>query len=71
MRLKSLTLKRHYLIMSSVAEIESAIERLPSEQVREIAAWLEQYQSTIDASATVFSQLDSEEGEGEQWHEPK
>ncbi len=57
--------------MSSVAEIESAIERLPSEQVREIAAWLEQYQSTIDASASVFSQLDAEEGEGEQWREPK
>ncbi|MCE0523568.1 MAG: hypothetical protein LV480_11730 [Methylacidiphilales bacterium] len=57
--------------MSSVAEIESAIERLPSEQVREIAVWLEQYQATIDASAAVFSQLDSEEGEGEQWREPK
>jgi hypothetical protein len=57
--------------MSTVAEIESAIERLPSEQVREIAAWLEQYQATIDASATVFSQLDSEEGAGEQWQEPK
>ncbi len=57
--------------MSTVAEIESAIERLPSEQVREIAAWLEQYQSTIDASATVFSQLDAEEGAGEQWQEPK
>ena len=59
--------------MSTVAEIESAIERLPSEQVREIAVWLEQYQMTIDASAAVFSQLDAEEGEGEgeQWHEPK
>jgi hypothetical protein len=57
--------------VSTVTEIESAIERLPSEQVREIAAWLEQYQMTIDASAAVFSQLDAEEGEGEQWHEPK
>jgi hypothetical protein len=57
--------------MSTVAEIESAIERLPSEQVREIVAWLEQYQSTIDASAAIFSQLDSEEGEGAQWQEPK
>lgn len=27
--------------MSTVAEIESAIETLPPEQVREIAAWLE------------------------------
>ena len=57
--------------MSTVAEIESAIERLPSDQVREIAAWLEQYQMTIDASAAVFSQLDAEEGEGEQRRKPK
>jgi hypothetical protein len=57
-------------VMSTVAEIESAIESLPTAQVREIAAWLEQYQSTIDASAAVFSQLDAEEGEGDQWHEP-
>jgi hypothetical protein len=57
--------------VSTVAEIESAIERLPVEQVREIAAWLEEYQATIDASAAVFSQLDLEEGEGEQWQEPK
>ena len=57
--------------MSTVAEIESAIERLPVEQMREIAAWLEEYQATIEASAAVFSQLDKEEGEGEQWHGPK
>ena len=71
MRLKLPTLRRHYRIMSTVAEIESAIERLPSEQVREIAVWLEQYQPTIDASAAVFSQLDAKEGEGEQWRETK
>ncbi len=47
--------------MKTVTEIESAIERLPSEQVREIAAWLEQYQITINASAAVFAQLDAEE----------
>ncbi len=57
--------------MSTVAEIESAIERLPAQQVREIAAWLEEYQATIEASAAVFSQLDAEEGQGEQWQEPK
>ncbi len=49
--------------MSTVAEIESAIERLPVSQMREIAAWLEEYQATIEASAAVFSQLDAEEGE--------
>jgi hypothetical protein len=39
--------------MSTVAEIESAIEQLPIEQVRELAAWIEEYQATIDASAFV------------------
>jgi len=29
--------------------------------VNEIAAWLEEFQMTIDASSTVFSLLDSEE----------
>jgi hypothetical protein len=57
--------------MSTVAEIESAIEQLPVEQVREVAAWLDEYQATINASAAVFSMLDSEEGEGGQWREPK
>lgn len=56
--------------MSTVAEIESAIERLPIDQVREVAAWLEEYQATINASAEVFAMLDAEEGEGDQWHDP-
>ena len=57
--------------MSTVAEIESAIEQLPVEQVREVAVWLDEYQAAINASAEVFSMLDAEEGEGDQWHEPK
>jgi hypothetical protein len=57
--------------MSTVAEIESAIEQLPAEQVREVAAWLDEYQATIHASAAVFSTLDAEEGQGDQWREPK
>jgi len=57
--------------MSTVAEIESAIEQLPVEQVREVAAWLDEYQATIHASATVLSMLDAEEGEGNQWHGAK
>lgn len=57
--------------MSTVAEIEAAIERLPVERVREIAEWLEEYQATLNASAAVFAQLDAEEGEGNQWREPK
>jgi hypothetical protein len=57
--------------MSTVTEIEAAIERLPMEQVREVAAWLEEYQATINASAEIFAMLDAEEGEGDQWHDPK
>ncbi len=57
--------------MSTVAEIESAIERLPIEQLREVAAWLEEYQATILASSLVLEALDAEEGPGEQWRESK
>jgi hypothetical protein len=57
--------------MTTVAEIESAIEHLPIQQVREVAAWLDQYQATINASAEVFAMLDAEEGPGDQWHDPK
>jgi hypothetical protein len=57
--------------MTTVAEIESAIERLPTPQVREVAAWLDEYQATINASTEVFAILDAEEGEGDQWHDPK
>jgi len=41
--------------MSSVAEIESAIERLSPKEVAEVAAWLEEYQQMINASAEVFA----------------
>jgi hypothetical protein len=57
--------------VSTVAEIESAIEQLPPNQIRELSAWLEEYQATINASAEVFTLLDAEEGKGDQWHDPK
>lgn len=60
-----------FVDVSTVAEIESAIERLPMEQVREVAAWLEDYQATINASGEVFAMFDAEEGDGDQWHETK
>jgi len=53
--------------MSTVAEIESAIARLPAPQVKEVAAWLEEYQATLQASGEVFSMHDAEEGKGDQW----
>ena len=48
--------------MSTVAEIESAIARLPAPQVQEVAAWLEEYQASLRASAKVFGMHDAEEG---------
>jgi len=47
--------------MSSVAEIESAIERLSPAEVAELATWLEEYQQMINASAEIFSMYDHEE----------
>jgi len=57
--------------VSTVAEVESAIEQLPVNQVRELAAWLDEYQATISTSAEIFALLDAEEGEGDQWRGPK
>ena len=49
--------------MSSVAEIESAIERLSAAEVAELASWLEEYQQMINASAEMFALYDREESE--------
>lgn len=46
--------------MSSVAEIESAIERLSPAQVEELAAWLDQYREMIHAAGGVFAMYDRE-----------
>jgi hypothetical protein len=52
----------HYIArMTAVAEIESAIERLSPEELKELAAWLEEYQHLVSASAAVFSLYDQEE----------
>ena len=56
--------------MTTIAEIEHAIEELPAPKVSELARWLDEYQLMLSASADVFSMLDAEEGEGEQWSEP-
>jgi hypothetical protein len=55
--------------MSTVAEIESAIEKLPTEQLLKVAAWLDDYRTMIQVSETLFQTLDAEEGEtaGKQW----
>ena len=47
--------------MSTVAEIESAIERLQPLEVAQLAAWLDEYQQMIRASAEIFATYDREE----------
>jgi hypothetical protein len=50
--------------MTTIAEIESAIERLSPAEVKELAAWLEEHQQMINASAEIFSLYDQEEKAG-------
>ena len=50
--------------MTAIAEIESAIERLSPAEVKELAAWFEEYQQLINASAEIFSLYDQEEKAG-------
>ena len=54
--------------MTTVAEIESAVERLPREGVEELATWLVEYQGMLSASAEMFHQYLAEETDSEdQW----
>ena len=47
--------------MSTVTEIETAIERLSPQKVEELAAWLDEYRQTTHASDATFSLYDEEE----------
>ena len=55
--------------MSTVAEIESAIAKLPTDQMLSVAAWLDDRRAMIQASENLFGQLDVKEGAvvGKQW----
>lgn len=55
--------------MSTVLEIEKAIEQLPTREMLEVAGWLEERTSMIVASEGLFQMLDEEEGAegGSQW----
>ena len=55
--------------MSTVIEIEKAIEKLPSSEMQKLFFWVEEKQAMLDATASVFAIYDQEEGEGAQWHE--
>jgi hypothetical protein len=56
-------------LMSTVLEIEKAIEKLPPQQLHELREWFENYDAMIAASASVFALYDQEEGEGQQWED--
>ena len=47
--------------MSTVAEIEAAIEKLPPTELSKLLAWLEEYQTMISASDALFAMYDKEE----------
>jgi hypothetical protein len=47
--------------MSTVAEIEAAIEKLPAEEFAKLLAWMEEYQALIGASQDLFAMYDEEE----------
>ena len=49
--------------MLTLAEIESAIEKLPTEHMLQVAAWLDDRCAMIQASESVFTGLDTDEGE--------
>jgi hypothetical protein len=51
----------YHRCMTAVAEIESAIEKLSPAEVKEPAAWLDEYQQMVFASAEIFSLYDHEE----------
>ena len=47
--------------MSTVAEIEAAIEKLPPGEFTELLAWIEEYQAIVGASQALFAMYDDEE----------
>ena len=49
--------------MSTVVEIENAIERLSQPELSELAGWFEEYQQMINASGEMFALYDREEEE--------
>jgi hypothetical protein len=47
--------------MSTLQEIEAAIEKLPPEQWLEIAAWLDEQRAMVQSSEGMFAELDAVE----------
>jgi hypothetical protein len=47
--------------MSTVVEIEHAIEKLPPAKLKELTAWLDEYVQMMAASEASFLRYDKEE----------
>jgi len=47
--------------MSTVSEIEAAIEKLSPTEQRQLAAWYEERQALLNAADSLFQTYDSEE----------
>ncbi len=47
--------------MSNVAEIEAAIEKLPSAELTELVSWLKEYRAMTSAADALFFMYDEEE----------
>ena len=47
--------------MSTVAEIEAAIEKLPPDEFGKLLAWIEEYRAMVGASEALFAMYDEEE----------
>ena len=47
--------------MSTVTEIEAAIEKLPPDELRALVNWIEEYAAAIGGSETLFGMYDAEE----------
>ena len=57
--------------MSTVLEIEKAIESLSTAEMLEVGEWLDMQRGMIAASESIFQMLDDEEGEetGKHWRD--
>jgi hypothetical protein len=53
--------KRRVTAMSTVQEIKAAIEKLSTQELREVVAWFDERQASLNASDALFQAYDREE----------
>jgi hypothetical protein len=60
-RLVETGLAKYPFSMSTVAEIEAAIEKLPAEELEKLTDWMEERKALLAAADSIFVMLDEEE----------